>query len=95
MRRFDIVKGDTTTSGGVVQGGDGNDRIGGREQAYENDPVWCPACKTTGKIASDGPRIPMTAPDGRQAALSDDLCLCLCSPPPRLVASQTTSFIEV
>ena len=38
MRRYDIVKGDTTTAGGVVQAGDGKDLIGDREQAYENDP---------------------------------------------------------
>ncbi|WP_310731502.1 PAAR domain-containing protein, partial [Burkholderia pseudomultivorans] len=49
MRRYDIVKGDTTTVAGIVQGGDGADLIGGREQAYEHDPVWCPVCKTVGK----------------------------------------------
>lgn len=91
MPRYDIVKGDLTTVGGVVQDGDGADLINGREQAYEHDPVFCPVCKTVGKIACDGPRISTTGPDGRQAALSDDLCICLCSLPPRLVASQTTS----
>ncbi|QPS46294.1 PAAR domain-containing protein [Burkholderia humptydooensis] len=95
MRRHDIVKGDLTTVGGIVQGGDGGDLLNGREQAYEHDPVLCPACKTIGKIACDGPRISSTGPDGRQAALSDDLCICLCSPPPKLVASQSTSYIEV
>ena len=50
MRRYDIVKGDSTTAGGIVQSGDGKDLIGEREQAYENDPVWCPACKAMGKI---------------------------------------------
>ena len=95
MRRYDIVKGDTTTAGGIVQAGDGKDLIGDREQAYENDPVWCPACKTMGKIVCDGPRISTTGPDGRQAALSDDLCVCRCPTPPRLVASQTVSYIEV
>ncbi|OJA49524.1 PAAR domain-containing protein [Burkholderia ubonensis] len=94
MRRYDIVKGDKTTVGGIVQAGDSADQIGGREQAYEHDPVLCPVCKTVGKIACDGPRISTTGPDGRQAALSDDLCICLCSPPPRLIASQTTSFID-
>lgn len=95
MRRYDIVKGDTTTAGGIVQAGDGKDLIGDREQAYENDPVWCPACKAMGKIVCDGPRISTTGPDGRQAALSDDLCVCQCPTPPRLVASQTVSYIEV
>lgn len=95
MRRYDIVKGDTTTAGGIVQSGDGKDLIGEREQAYENDPVWCPACKKIGKIVCDGQRISTTGPDGRQAALSDDLCVCGCPTPPRLVASQSTSYIEV
>lgn len=95
MRRYDILKGDTTTVGGVVQAGDGRDLIGEREQAYENDPVWCPACKTMGKIMCDGARISTTAPDGRQAALSDDLCVCKCPTPPRLVASQSVSFIDI
>ncbi|KVH69768.1 PAAR domain-containing protein [Burkholderia cepacia] len=95
MRRFDIVKGDTTTVGGIVQGGDHSDMIGGREQAYEHDPVWCPVCKTVGKISTEGPRISTTGPDGRQAALSDDLCVCACPTPPKLVASQSTSYTDV
>jgi uncharacterized Zn-binding protein involved in type VI secretion len=95
MRRYDIVKGDATTVGGVVQGGDATDIIGDREQAYENDPVWCPACKAMGKIVCDGPRISTTGPDGRQAALSDDLCVCQCPTPPRLIASQTASYVEI
>jgi uncharacterized Zn-binding protein involved in type VI secretion len=95
MRRYDIVKGDTTTAGGVVQAGDPTDVIGEREQAYENDPVWCPACKTMGKIVCDGQRISTTGPDGRQTALSDDLCICQCVTPPRLVASQSASYIEI
>jgi DTW domain-containing protein YfiP len=28
------------------------------------------------------------ADNGKQVALSDDLCICRCAPPPRLVASQ-------
>lgn len=94
MRRYDIVKGDKTTVGGVVQGGDHHDRLGTREQAYENDPILCPACKSAGVIKCEGARISMTGPDGRQAALSDDLCVCLCAPHPRLVSSQTTSYVD-
>ncbi|WP_269509408.1 PAAR domain-containing protein [Burkholderia sp. IMCC1007] len=95
MKRYDIVKGDTTTAAGLIVGGDANNLVGTREQAYEGDPVSCPACKTVGKIACDGPRIHTTGPDGRQAALSDDLCVCQCSPAPRLIASQISSFIEI
>ncbi|WP_407970990.1 PAAR domain-containing protein [Burkholderia pyrrocinia] len=71
MKRYDVVKGDTTTAGGLIQGGDGNDLIGAREQAYEGDPVSCPVCKTVGRIACDGPRIPTTRPDGRQAGSTE------------------------
>ncbi|HEF5155856.1 PAAR motif family protein [Burkholderia multivorans] len=95
MRRYDIVKGDTTTVGGIVQGGDGSDVIGEREQAYEHDPVWCPVCKTVGKIGCSGQRISTTGPDGREAALSDDLCLCACPTPPKLVASQSVSYVDI
>ncbi len=94
MKRYDIVKGDTTTTGGIVQGGDAADTLHGREQAYENDPVWCPACNTMGVVKSEGPHHSMTGPDGRQAALSDDLCICKCSTPPRLIASQSVSYTE-
>ncbi|WP_186095832.1 PAAR domain-containing protein [Burkholderia gladioli] len=95
MRRYDIVKGDVTTVGGVVQAGDSTDLIGGSLQAYEGDPVACPVCNSIGKIVCQGPRISTTGPSGRQAALSDDLCECQCPTPPKLVASQTVSFIEV
>ncbi|WP_321818644.1 MULTISPECIES: PAAR domain-containing protein [unclassified Paraburkholderia] len=95
MRRYDILKGDLTTVGGVVQSGDGQDLLIGREQAYEADPVWCPVCKTTGQIKCEGPRISTTGPDGRQAALSDDLCICLCTPHPHLVPSQDKSYVDV
>jgi uncharacterized Zn-binding protein involved in type VI secretion len=94
-RRYDIVKGDATTAGGIVQGGDSNDMLNGREQAYETDPVWCPVCKSMGRIVCVGPRLSMTGPDGREAALSDDLCVCLCNPSPRLIPSQGASYMDV
>ena len=67
MRRYDIVKGDMTTVGGIVQGGDGQDVLHGREQAYEHDPVWCPVCKPLGVIVCDGPPI-LAVPDAAQLA---------------------------
>ncbi|SAL70858.1 hypothetical protein AWB71_04318 [Caballeronia peredens] len=94
-RRYDIVKGDKTTSAGIVQGGDSNDTLNGHEQAYEGDPVWCPVCKMMGRIVCVGPRLSMTGPDGREGALSDDLCVCLCDPSPRLIASQDASYMDV
>jgi len=94
-RRYDILKGDKTTADGTVEGGDPNDRIGNREQAYENDPVWCPACQSMGQIVCVGPRLSMTGPDGRQGALSDDLCVCQCTLSPTLVPSQDASYMDV
>ncbi|MBP0629588.1 MULTISPECIES: PAAR domain-containing protein [unclassified Cupriavidus] len=94
-RRYDITKGDLTTAGGVVAGGDGSDLLAGREQAYEGDPVWCPVCKTMGRIVCTGPRLSMQGPDGREAALSDDLCVCRCHPSPRLVPTQHTSYMDI
>lgn len=94
MRRFDMLKGDTTTSGGVIQAGNNGDLLNGRAQAYEHDPVWCPACQTMGKILCVGPHLSGTGQDGRKSALSDDLCLCKCHPNPRLVPSQTMSYVD-
>ncbi|WP_211450960.1 PAAR domain-containing protein [Collimonas antrihumi] len=94
-KRFDIVKGERTTKDGTVAVGDPLDAIGNREQAYEGAPVWCPACKTMGRIVCVGPGHSMTGPDGRQSALSDDLCVCKCEPSPRLIASQRDSFVDV
>lgn len=95
MRRYDILKGDRTTANGTVDGGDTHDKVGDREQAYENDPVWCPSCNTTGRIVCTGPRLSMKGPDGREAALSDDMCACQCNPSPRLLPSQYTSYMDV
>jgi uncharacterized Zn-binding protein involved in type VI secretion len=95
IRRYDILKGDRTMTGGAVDGGDSNDKVGDREQAYENDPVWCPACNTMGRIVCVGARLSMTAPDGREGALSDDLCVCRCNPSPLLIPSQNTSYMDV
>jgi uncharacterized Zn-binding protein involved in type VI secretion len=94
VRRYDIKKGDSTSVGGIVVGGDGTDLLGGREQAYEHDPVWCPVCKTMGKIVCVGPRLPMIGPDGREAALSEDLCVCRCAPRPFLIPSQHVSYVD-
>jgi uncharacterized Zn-binding protein involved in type VI secretion len=95
VRRFDILKGDKTTTGGTVEGGDGTDMIGNREQAYEGDPIWCPACQTIGQLVCVGQRLSTTGPDGRQGALSEDLCVCKCSQSPRLIPSQSNSYVDV
>jgi uncharacterized Zn-binding protein involved in type VI secretion len=93
-RRYDIRNGDTTTSNGRVESSSNSDTIDSIPVAYERDRVWCNACNTTGYIECVGPRIATTGPDGRQLALSDDLCRCKCTPSPRLIASQTRSYCD-
>src|SRR5690242_17182876 len=97
MTRYVILDGDRTTSNGTVcaRATATPFALNDRQIAHESDEVSCPACGTTGKIQCDGPRIPMEGPDGQRVALSDDLCICQCSPPPKLVASQQIMSIEV
>lgn len=94
MKRYLILTGDKTTANGTVIATPATIRFANRDVAHEGDDVQCPACNTTGKVQCDGPRQVMTAPDGRRAALSDDLCICKCDPPPKLVASQQAMGVD-
>lgn len=88
MRRYHITLGAKTTAGGVVTTATSFCSINGVRMALEGDTVACPACRADGKIVCDGPRL-SDKWNGRQAALENDLCVCRCNPPPRLVAVQT------
>lgn len=88
MRRYAITLGASTDSGGKVTSASSRMSIAGALIALEGDSVFCPACKSEGKIVCDGPRLP-EAWMGRQIALQDDMCVCACLKPPRLIASQT------
>lgn len=44
--------------------------------------TYCSACKQEGYIAPRGPRWPGTGPNGKQWALSGDVNICGCNPPP-------------
>lgn len=88
--RYHVTVGATTTAGGKVISATSIRTINGAKVAYAGDPVSCPKCNATGIIQPDGPRLSDVF-NGRQVALSDDLCACKCSPPPRLVANQTFS----
>lgn len=88
MRRYTITLGASTTAGGKVITASANGSINGVQIALENDLIFCPACKSQGKILCVGSRIPETW-NGRQVALGDDLCMCACSMPPKLVPNQT------
>ncbi|MYM97022.1 PAAR domain-containing protein [Duganella vulcania] len=88
MKRHTITLGASTTAGGKVISASSNGGINDVPIALENDSIFCPACKSQGKILCIGPRIPETW-NGKQVALEKDLCLCGCLPSPRLIANQS------
>lgn len=87
IKRYYITLGAGTTAGGKVVSSSHLDTIDGIGIALEGDKVACPNCRSEGVIALDGPRLSERC-DGREVALGGDLCLCGCTPPPRLVAIQ-------
>lgn len=91
MKRYHITEGAKTTAGGKVLCASSPMFIDGIKGALEGDPLYCPACKSQGKIVCVGPRIPETW-NGKPVALSDDLCVCACPTPPKLLPSQTRKF---
>ena len=88
MKRYTITLGATTTVGGKVISASSNGSINGSPIALENDLVFCPVCKSQGEIRCMEPRIPELW-NGKKVALEDDLCLCGCPTPPRLVPNQS------
>ncbi|MEW6371788.1 MAG: PAAR domain-containing protein [Pseudomonadota bacterium] len=92
--RYEITLGASTTAGGEVVSANPRYTILGVPVAYADDSVSCPACNTIGVVKPDGPRLSETF-NGKQVALSDDLCICKCSPPPRLLANQTFSWQQI
>jgi len=91
ITRYHITVGATTTADGKVISANSIRSINGAEVAYAGDPVSCPKCNSTGVIQPDGPRLSEVF-NGRQVALSDDVCVCKCDPPPRLIANQNFSY---
>ena len=88
MKRYTITLGATTTVGGKVISASSNGSINGVTIALEGDSIFCPACKTQGKILCVEPRVPETW-NGKKVALENDLCLCACPNPPRLIPNQS------
>ncbi|WP_371875104.1 PAAR domain-containing protein [Duganella vulcania] len=88
MKRYTITLGASTTAGGKVTMARANGSINGVKIAVEGDLVFCPACKTQGKIQCVEPRIPEMW-NGKKIALGDDLCICGCPNPPRLIPNQS------
>lgn len=95
LTRYYILENDTTTAGGIVQTTNNPIvfNVDGKKQSCIGDDVWCPACQSMGKIVPTGPRLSFSL-GGAMPALNDDLCLCKCNPPPKLIHSQT-SFKEI
>lgn len=87
LKRYLVTLGAATTNGGEVISASHFRRVNGVPVALEDDQVKCPKCHSVGVIKPDGPRLSERV-KGRQVALHDDLCICHCSPPPRLVAAQ-------
>ncbi|MGF6568594.1 hypothetical protein ABH945_000670 [Paraburkholderia sp. GAS333] len=50
--------------------------------------TYCSACKQEGYIAPRGPRWPGTGPNGKKWALSGDINICGCNPPPLFYPSR-------
>jgi uncharacterized Zn-binding protein involved in type VI secretion len=91
MKRHTITLGASTTAGGKVISASSSASINGVTIALEDDPVFCTACKSQGKILCVGPRIPETW-NGKNVALENDLCICKCPSPPRLVPNQSSRY---
>jgi len=77
-KRCYITLGAATDAGGKVVTASSSVTLDGIHRALEGDLVDCPNCRTQGRIACDGPRLPASE-DGRMPA---------CKPSPRLVATQ-------
>ena len=91
MRRYFIQSGDKTTSGAVVIEGEQRARHHGVSLAFMGATVHCPTCESNGHIVATGPRRRLGFM-GKELVLSDDICMCECQPPPRLIPSQHDSF---
>ena len=91
MRRYTITLGASTTAGGKVISASANGSINGQQIALEGDRIFCPSCKSEGKIICVAPRIPERW-NGRQVALDNDLCACGCAIPPKLIARQNVRY---
>ncbi len=94
MRRHFILVGDETTAGGKVVEGIASHTYNGRLTAFEGAQISCAGCKSTGVVRCVAPMRPFVLSNGKQVALENDLCICKCPTPPKLVASQNTAGME-
>lgn len=90
-KRYYIRDGAKTTADGVVKASGAFTSLDGMMLAREGDPVDCHTCGEQSLIQCVAPRLPDQS-GGRQYALSDDLCVCGCSPPPKFLADRFDDF---
>lgn len=93
MRRMFILVGDATTHDGCVIEGESSSTHHGKAMSYHGARVYCRTCQSEGRIVGVPPYRPMTLM-GKQVALENDLCVCKCDPPPRLLPSQNTAWMS-
>lgn len=91
MRRSYLKIGDKSSADGTVIEGIPGVTHNGTEFTFVGARVDCPACKSVGAIAARGPRWPGSMM-GKDRALEGDICMCKCSPPPTMIASQSVMF---
>ncbi|VWB85280.1 hypothetical protein [Burkholderia lata] len=96
MIRYFLAKGDRAGEAVIVEGLD--------TVTCSNPPpkvhiatldmkTYCSACRREGYIAPQGPRWPGTGPNGKQWALSGDVNVCGCNPPPVFYAERGMRMI--
>lgn len=86
VRRI-VRNGDKTTAGGTVIAPGTNYTVMGKQIANVHCQVECTACNRTGSIQSVPPMPTYFDYGGIRAAFDGDLCICGCSPHPRLLSS--------
>lgn len=94
MRRYTITLLASTSAGGMVITASASGNIAGKKIALEGDRVFCPACKTEGKIFCVAPRN-QEHWNGKQVALENDFCLCQCPVLPKLIPVQNIRYQQL
>ncbi|NTX28444.1 hypothetical protein HT746_15105 [Burkholderia pyrrocinia] len=91
MIRYFLAKGDRAKNAVIVEGLDAvtcSNPPPSVNIATLDMKTYCAACKREGYIAPLGPRWPGTGPNGKQWALSGDINVCGCNPPPIFYAER-------
>jgi hypothetical protein len=92
-QRYHIRAGAMTSADGAVRASGSYDSLDGLAPAREGDRVDYPACGEQGATQCVPPRLADPS-EGKECALSDELCLCTCLPPPTLLADRF-SFVQI